>query len=155
MLEVGTTGNHNTYNVRQVVSDKVLGGELGHFSDVVVSLFFTNTGKTHGGLTTTPVLFGKLYRNALEHFFGVALQGCVEHSVTVYNDKAELVVIFQKTVEGFGVEPVLALVHKLDLGDKRFHVDDELLLGFAILEQDDTDEQNEAIVWSVLVKLQL
>jgi hypothetical protein len=44
-------------------------------------------------LTTATVLFGKHHLYSLQDFFAVALQGGVEHTITVDDDEAKLVVI--------------------------------------------------------------
>lgn len=59
-LEVSRAGEDETLNVDLVVGDKVLDGELGHLADVVVSLLFSETSESEGGLTTTAVLLGQV-----------------------------------------------------------------------------------------------
>jgi hypothetical protein len=51
----------------------VLGRKLAALADVMSSLFFSYTRKTHGRLTTSAVLFGQLHKQSLQYFFGVSL----------------------------------------------------------------------------------
>lgn len=131
----------------------MLSGELSDLSDVVVSLFFSDSRKAHGGLTTATVLLGQHDRKALQDFFRIALERGIQHSITVNDDEAELFVVLEESLEGFSVEPVLALVGELCEGEEGFNVNHHLLLGLAIVQQDHTTEQNEAIVRRLLVQL--
>ena len=90
---MGRTSQNETFHVWFIIGDEVLGGELANFAHIVVALFFTNTRKTKSGLTTTTVLFGQLHVHPLQNFFVVALEGGVEHTVTIDNHEAELLVV--------------------------------------------------------------
>lgn len=60
VLEIGGTSKDETSDVDLVGSDEVLHSQLGNLSDVVVTLFVSQTGETESGLTTTTVLLGKI-----------------------------------------------------------------------------------------------
>lgn len=97
------------------------------------------------------MLLGQHHRQTLQNFLIVALQGRVQDSVTVDNNEAELVIVVQVCFKWLGVESVHALVVELDLGHEGLEVNDELLFSLAIVQQDDTTEQNEAVVRGLLV----
>ena len=49
------------------------------------------------------------------------------------------------------MEPVLALVDKLDLGDEWLEVNHELLFGLAVFKEDDSHKEDETIGRRLLV----
>jgi len=79
-----------------IVCYKVLGGKFSDFSDVVMSLFFSDSRETQSRLTTASVLFGEHNRQTLKDFLCITLKRCIEHSITVYDNKSELFVVLKE-----------------------------------------------------------
>lgn len=52
-LEIGRTGKNETGNVRLIVGNEHLNGSFRHFTDIIVTLFHTETSETQCRLTTT------------------------------------------------------------------------------------------------------
>jgi len=115
---------------------------------------FSDTGKTHGGLTTTSVLLGQLHGHSLQDLLVVSLQSSVEHTITIHDDESELLVVLQERLEWLSVEPVLALIREHSLGHEGLKVDRHLLFRLAVLEHDDTAENDETVRWVGSVQLQ-
>ena len=88
-FEVCGTCEDHARDVGLVVGDEHLHGRLGHFPDVVVPLLHAETGETEGGLTTTTVLLGQVYRELVQDVAGVALKGPKQGAVTVHHDETE------------------------------------------------------------------
>jgi hypothetical protein len=101
------------------------------------------------------VLLGQLHGHSLQDLLVVALQSSVEHTITIDDDESEGLVILKQSLQWLGIEPVLALVSEHSLGHERLKVDSHLLLRLAVLEHDDTAENNETVWWVGLVQLQL
>ena len=154
-LQVGATSDNDTTHVGLVVRDEVLGGELTALDDVEMTLLFSETRETNGGLTTTTVLLGKLHRHTLNDLFVVSLEGGKKHSITINDDEAELVVVLQEGEQGLSEEVVLALVGEDVDGAERCQIDLDLLLSLAVLHQDHSAEDAQTIFGCLLVKLQL
>ena len=120
-----------------------------------MALLLTETGESDSGLTTAAVLLGQLDLHALEHLLVVALQGGHEDTITIDDDEAELVVVLEQGQQGLSVEIGLAFVGEDVDRSERSQVNLDLLLGFAVFEQDDTAEDAETVRRSVFVQLQL
>ena len=95
-LEIGATSDDNTTNVRSVIGDEVLSGQLTALDDVQMALLLSETCETNSRLTTTTVLFGQLHWHALDDLLVISLQSGEKHSITVDDDKAEFVVVLQE-----------------------------------------------------------
>ena len=125
----------------------MLSGELANFPNVVVALLLTDTSETQGGLTTATVLLRQLHLHALKDFLAVALESGVEHTVTVHNDEAELLVVFEESGEWRRLERVLAAVGESSDWLERLQIDCYLLFGLAVAEFNHTAEEHQAIWW--------
>ena len=101
------------------------------------------------------MLFGQLNLHALQNFLVVTLEGGVEDTVTVNDDESELLVVLQQGLQGLGVETILALVGENSLRLEGLQVKGDLLVGLAILELDDTTEEDQTVGRGLLVQLQL
>ena len=154
-LKIGTTSNDDTTDVGSVVGDKVLSSELTTLNDVQMTLLFSETSETNGGLTTTTVLLGELDGHTLDDLLVVTLEGGEEHTITVNDNETELVVILKEGEEWLRLEAVLALVGEHINGAEWFQGDLDLSLSVTILHQNDTTEDDKTIGWDMLVQLQL
>jgi len=152
-LEIGATSNDNTAAIGLFIGDEVLLSELTALDDVGVTLFFTKTRETHRRLTTATVLLRQLHGHTLNNLLVATLEGGEEHTVTVDDDETESVVIFQQGQHRIRVERVLALVRKHVDRLEWFKVDFHFFLRFAVLLEDDTTEETEAVRRGVLVQL--
>jgi hypothetical protein len=56
------------------------------------------------------VLFGELHGHALEDLSVASLESTEKYTITIHDNESELLIIFEKSVKGFSVERVLALV---------------------------------------------
>lgn len=65
----------------------------------MVAFFLSDTCKTVGGLTTTAVLLRQLDRDFLQDGANIALKRGEDSAITVDNDEAEFLVIFEQVVE--------------------------------------------------------
>lgn len=77
-LEIGTTGQDQPSHVDLVGGDEMLNGQLGDFTDIVVSLFVTQTGETQRGLSSSTVLLGEVDSEFVDDFTGVSGEGTEE-----------------------------------------------------------------------------
>jgi len=101
------------------------------------------------------VLLRQLHWHALQALFVVSLQCGKENTITVNDDEAKLFVIFEKRVERFRLERVLATVREHVDGPERLQVNRDFLLSLAIFEKDNAAEDHQTILWSVFVQFQL
>ena len=88
------------------------------------------------------MLFRQHDGHSLQNFFSVSLKGGKEDTISINNDEAELLIVLEECLEGFSVEPVLALVDELLLRDERFEIDRNFFLSFPVFEEDYTAEKN-------------
>jgi len=95
-FKISATGNDDTTNVGSIIRDEVLFGELAALDNVQVALFLSETSETYSGLTTAAVLLGELHGHTLDNLLVVSLERSEKHSITIDDDKAELVIVFQK-----------------------------------------------------------
>lgn len=95
-FKISATGNDDTTNVGSIIRDEVLFGELAALDNVQVALFLSETSETYSGLTTAAVLLGELHGHTLDNLLIVSLERSEKHSITINDDKAELVIVFQK-----------------------------------------------------------
>jgi hypothetical protein len=77
-LEVGTTSQNQPGHVDLVGGDEMLDGQLGDFTDIVVSLFVTQTGETQRRLSSSTVLLGEVDGEFVNYFTGVSGEGTKE-----------------------------------------------------------------------------
>ena len=133
----------------------MLGGHFTALRNVGVSLFFSETSKTHGRLSSTPVLLWQLHRHALKALFVVALQRGKEDTITVNNDKAKLFVVFEQRVKWFSLERVLATVSEHIDWPERLQINRDLLFSLSIFEKDNSAEDNQTVLRRVFVQFQL
>ena len=101
------------------------------------------------------MLLRQLDWHTLNDLLIVALERREEHSVTIDDDKAKLVVILEKRKQRLRFKTVLASVAEYIDGSERFEGNLDLLLGVAVLHQNDSAEDDETVGRDVLVKLQL
>lgn len=153
VLEVRGTGQNDAGNVDLVVGDEVLNCQLGNLTDVVVTLFFTKTGETQRGLSTTAVLLWKIDGELVHNVSGVSAQGTEKSSVTIHDDETELLIILKQLGESLGVELVVAKVEGGVDWAERLEVDVDLSL-LSLGGQDFTTIDDETIWWDLVVKLE-
>ena len=154
-FEISTTSNDDTLDVWPIIGDEILSSKLAALDDVEMALLLSQTSKTYSGLTTATVLLWKLNRHTLDDLLVVTLKGGEHDTSTINDDEAELLIILQEGEQWLGVETVLALVGKDVDSAEGLNGILYLSLGLAILHEDDTAEDAEAIGRGVLVKLQL
>lgn len=95
-FKISATGNDDTADVGPVIGDKVLRGKFTTLDNVQMTLFLSETRKTHGRLTTATVLLGQLDWHTLNNLLVISLK-CGEHyTSTINDDEAKLVVILQE-----------------------------------------------------------
>jgi hypothetical protein len=133
----------------------MLSCQFSNFSEVVVTLLLSETGETDGGLTTLSVLLGKLHSDFLKDFPIVALKSGVKGAITVDDNEAEFLIILQEALQRGGIEPVTTVIEGLINGSEGLKIVVDLFLSLAIVHQNDTAENNQAILRGVLVKLDL
>ena len=92
---MGRTGNNQTFDIGFVISDEMLGSEFANFTNIIVTFLFSDSRKSYGRLTTTTMLLRKRDHETLEDFFVVALECCIEYTITVDDNKAELLVVLK------------------------------------------------------------
>ena len=88
----------------------MLNSQFGDFTDVVVTLFITETSETQGGLTTTTVLLGEVDGEFVDDFTGVTGDSTEKGTVTVHDDETKFRIGFEEFLECFGVEFVVTKV---------------------------------------------
>lgn len=130
----------------------MVGGELAHLSHVVCTFLFSDTGETHSGLTTTTVFLGKLYEHALQYVLCVTLDSGIQNTITVDNNKAELLIIVHKGKERGNFKSCLAAVGECSEWLEGLNVERDLLFTLAVASLNDTAKESETIWWDVFVK---
>lgn len=101
------------------------------------------------------MLFGQLNWHTLDNLLIVSLQSGEKHAITVDDDEAEFVVVFEKGEQRLSMETVLALVgENVDCSEGR-QVDRDFLLRLAVVQQDNTAEDAKTVLGCLLVQLQL
>ena len=101
------------------------------------------------------MFLGKLHSDLLENFSVVTLEGSVECAITVDYNESELLVVLKETRERRGIKLVSAIIQRLIDWSKGLDIVVDLLLGLSVVYQNDTAEDNEAILGGLTVKLQL
>mmetsp|Transcript_6851 Transcript_6851/g.12224 ORF Transcript_6851/g.12224 Transcript_6851/m.12224 type:complete len:314 (+) Transcript_6851:1921-2862(+) len=153
-LKVGRTRQHQPLNIGPLtVGNKQLRGHLGHFSDVIMPLFQTQTGETQCGLSTPPMLLGKIDREFVQYLPPGALDGTVETSVTVHNDESEGLVVHEEFVEVLGVELVVTEVEGCVDAFEGFEVDVDFLL-LPIVGHDRAAVHDESVLGAFVVQFE-
>ena len=92
VLEVCRSCEDQAGDVDFVLSDIILYSKFGHLADVVVTLLFSQTGETKGGLTPTTVLLGQVDGEFVDNISGIATECAEECTISVHDDEAELLV---------------------------------------------------------------
>ena len=95
VLEVCRSCEDQAGDVHFVLGDVILHSKFGHFAHVVVTLLFSQTGETKGGLTASAVLLGKVDGEFVDHVPGVTAESTEEGAVSVHDDEAEFLVGFK------------------------------------------------------------
>lgn len=129
-------------------------GKFSHFLEVGGSLFFSLTGETNSGLTSSSVLFGELHSHSLEDFSGVSLEGGVEDTATVNNDESEFFVIIEEIQKQVWMEGVIAEVFGGSDWLERLEINVDFLFSLSVLQQNNTAKHNKSIFGSSVVQLQ-
>jgi len=119
-----------------------------------MSLFFSQSGESIGRLTTSTVLLWKFNTQFMEDVSNVTLESSEKGAITINDDEPKFLVIFEQVVETLGMELVLALVHFGLNWSKRLDIQSDLFLSFVVVHQNLAAENNETILWYLLVKLQ-
>ena len=151
-------------NVGSVGGDEDLSGNLANLSEVVMSLFDSETSKTNGRLTSSTMLFGKFDTELVADFTVVSLKLSVKSSVTIDNDETEGIFVFEETseilenqwrkVNYLCVEFIIAHIKEFVDGSERLEINQNFLFSLAIITEDSTAVNNKTIVGSFVVKLQ-
>jgi len=153
-LEVGRTGQDDTLDVGFApVGDKELCREFRDLANVVVPLFETQTGEPQGGLSTAAVLLGQIDAEFVENFLGGSLDGSVETSVTVHDDKAKGLVVHEKFIEILRVELVVAEIQGRVDGSEGFEVDVDLAF-FPVFGDDGPAVHDQSVGRALVVEFQ-
>jgi beta-galactosidase GanA len=118
-----------------------------------VTLLLTKTGETKRGLTTTTVLLWQIDRKLVYHVSRVAAQGAEKRTITIHDDEAELLIIFQQLRKRLSVELVVAQVQGRVDWTERLEVDVDLPF-LAFSGQDFSTVHNQAIRWNLVVQLE-
>ena len=100
------------------------------------------------------MLLGQLNGHALHNLFVVSLQSGVQHTITVDDDEAELVIILEQGEQGLRIEAVLALVGEDVDRSEGCQVNLDLLLCLAVLHENHATEDAQAVLGDGLVELQ-
>ena len=153
VLEIGGTSKDKTSNVDLVGRDEVLDSQFGNLSDVVVTLFLSQTSKTESGLTTTTVLLGKIDRELVDNLTGVSAQSSEQGTVTIHDDKTELLVGLEQLSQSLSVELVVAQVKGGVDGLEGLEIDVDLSL-LSFLCQDFTTVDDQTIRRDLVVQLE-
>ena len=98
------------------------------------------------------MFLGQLHGHSLQTLLVIALQRGKENSISVNNDEAKLLVIFEERIERFSLERVLAAVGKHIDGAERLQVNRDLLLSLAIFEKDNSAEDHQTVLRRVFVQ---
>jgi hypothetical protein len=91
-------------------------------------------------LTTTTVLLRKLDWHSLDDDLVGTLEGGKEDTITIHDDEAKLLVIFEQSEEGLGEEGVLALISVGVEWLVWLQVVGDLLLSLVVFHKNDTTE---------------
>jgi hypothetical protein len=90
-----------------------------------VSFFVSETGETECGLSSSAVFFGEVDGEFVDHFTGVAGKSTEETAVAIHDDETETGVVFEESVECFGVEFVVAEIEGRVDGFEGFEINVE------------------------------
>ena len=93
------------------------------------------------------MLLWKLDWHSLDDDLVGTLEGGEEDTITIHDDEAELLVIFEQSEEGLGVEGVLALVSVSVEWLVWLQVVGDLLLGLVVFHKNDTTEEDKTVFW--------
>ena len=88
----------------------MLSCELTDLSNVIVTLFFSNSSESDCRLTSSSVLFRKLDKHTLENFFVASLESSIQDTVSVNDNETKLLVIFEERFEWLSLERGLTAV---------------------------------------------
>ena len=83
------------------------------------------------------------------------MEGGVKSSITIDNDKSELLIVCEERPQWFGLELVAAVVHELVDWPEWLKVEVDLLLSVVVLHENNTAENTQSIGRRVFVKLNL
>ena len=153
VLEIGGTSKDKTSHVDLVGRDEVLDSQFCNLSDVVVTLFLSQTSETESGLTTTTVLLGKIDRELVDNLTGVSAQSSEQGTVTIHDDKTELLVGLEQLSQSLSVELVVAQVKGGVDGLEGLEIDVDLSL-LSFLGQDFTTVDDQTIRGDLVVQLE-
>ena len=154
-FEVSAASNDDTSDIWSIILNEVLRGQLAAFDDVKMTLLLSETRETNSRLTTATVLLRQLDWHTLNDLLVVALKRRKEHSVTIDNDESKLVIVLEEREQRLRLKTILTSVAEDVDGSEWFEGNLDLLLGVAVLHQDDTTEDYEAIGRNMLVQLKL
>ena len=93
-----------------------------------MSFFVAETRETERRLTSSTVFLGEIDGEFVDYFAGVSGESAKETAVTVHDDKTKTGIIFEKFVECFGVEFVVAKVERCIDGLERLKINVEFSL---------------------------
>lgn len=95
-FEVSTSGKDQARNVDLVVGNEMLHCVFGDLSNVVVSLFVSQTRETQRRLSSASVLFRQIDSKFVYNFTSVSSENTEEGAVTIHDDEAKAGVGFEK-----------------------------------------------------------
>ncbi|RMZ94271.1 hypothetical protein BpHYR1_020023, partial [Brachionus plicatilis] len=152
-LEISRAGQHQACHIAFVVCQKNMGGGLGHFAQVVVTLFHAQAGETHRRLATTAVFFWQFDSELCDYVPGVALEGAKKGPVAIHDDKAEFGVVGQEGRQRLDVEFVVTKVKRGVDGLERLEVNVDFFF-LAIFGHDFATVDDEAVRRHLVVELE-
>jgi hypothetical protein len=155
ILEWGRSGKNQTFDVALVISNEVLHWHFTALSDICVTLLNSLTGESHRRLTSSSVLFGELHGHALEDLSVASLESTEKYTITIHDNESELLIIFEKSVKGFSVERVLALVLENVNGLEGLDINHNFFLWLSVFHHDDSAENAKTVLRSIFVQLEL
>ena len=94
-FEVGTSSKNQACHVDLVVGDEMLHCVFGNLSNVVVSLFVSQTRETQRRLSSASVLFWEIDSEFVYDFTSIASENTEKSTITVHDNEAEAGVGFE------------------------------------------------------------
>lgn len=120
----------------------MLSCELADLSNVIVTLFFSNSSESDCRLTSSSVLFRKLDKHTLENFFVASLESSIQDTVSVNDNETKLFVVFEERFQWLSLESGLTAVSEHINRLEWLQVKCNFLLLLAVAHLDHTTKDN-------------
>src|SRR3990167_6957615 len=154
-LEVCATSDDDAFHVWSVIGQEERDSGFAHLSDVVLSLFHSDTSKTLRRLTSSAVFLRQVHSELLENFSSISLDSTIQCTGTIDDDESELLLGCEQFSESLCLEGGCTLVQTgVDCFDW-LEVQNELLLCFAVFSEHFTLVDQQSVVRNLVVELQL